>query len=80
MLKQYLFITVINNLYMNNKCECGSNMYEYTDGTHMIWLCYKCGRFEGASGGDEDFIDCITKDPLRILEMIEDDILIPVKL
>ena len=43
-------------------------------------LCYRCGRFEGASGGDEDFIEHVTKDPLTILEMIEDDILIPVKL
>jgi len=55
-------------------------MYEYTDGTHMIWLCYNCGRFEGASGGDDEFMDYVTKDPLAILEMIEDKVLIPVKL
>jgi len=63
---------------MKHKCECESNMYEYTDGTHDIWLCYRCGRFEGASGGDEDFMQHITNDPLLILELIEDKVLIPV--
>ena len=65
---------------MKQKCQCESNMYEYTDGTHMIWVCYNCGRFEGASGGDDEFMDYVTKDPLAILEMIEDKVLIPVKL
>jgi len=62
------------------KCDCGKFMYEYTDGEHLIFLCYVCGRFEGVSNGDEGFTDEITKDPLVILQLIADEVLIPVKL
>ncbi len=55
-------------------------MYEYTDGEHLIFLCYVCGRFEGVSNGDEEFTNVITKDPMLILEMIDEKRLTPTKL
>ena len=58
-------------------CECGSKMYPYTDTRHIILLCFKCGRFEGVSGGDALFIKAITEEPLIILDMLEDETLTP---
>tara|TARA_R110002051_G_scaffold177988_1_gene247786 strand:- start:306 stop:509 length:204 start_codon:yes stop_codon:yes gene_type:complete len=65
---------------VREKCICGKNMYEYTDGEHLIFLCYVCGRFEGVSNGDEEFTNVITKDPMLILEMIDENRLTPTKL
>ena len=58
-------------------CECGSKMYPYTDSRHIILLCFKCGRFEGVSGGDMTFIKAVTEEPLIILDMLDDGVLKP---
>jgi len=65
---------------MDEKCEkCDISKYGYTDGIHSIYLCYKCGRYEGVSGGDEVFIDQIADDPMILLDMIKDKTLIPIR-
>ena len=59
------------------RCKCGMKMYAYTDDVHTIFLCFKCGRFEGMSGGDNRFIRAVRKEPMLILEMIEQELLRP---
>ena len=59
------------------ECKCGTKMYAYTDERHTIFLCFKCGRFEGMSGGDDGFVKLVSKEPVLILQMIEDEVLRP---
>ena len=54
-------------------------MYGYTDGTHDVFICFKCGRFDGISNDDPDFLQQVTEDRVILLEMIQDKILIPVQ-
>jgi hypothetical protein len=54
------------------------NVYGYTDGTHSLSICFKCGRFTGTSGGDDEFIQMINGDPNILLEMIETKMLKPI--
>jgi Fe2+ or Zn2+ uptake regulation protein len=54
-------------------------MYGYTDGNHDVFICFKCGRFDGISNNDPEFLEDIKENPVIILEMISDKILIPVK-
>jgi hypothetical protein len=64
---------------MEGKCDhCKINKYGYTDGTHSIYICYKCGRFDGISGGDEEFIAKINEEPMTLLQMIDEEILLPI--
>mgnify|MGYP003661363566 FL=1 len=64
---------------MEGKCpKCKINKYGYTDGTHSIYLCYKCGRFDGISGGDDTFVEKINEEPMSLLKMIEEEILVPI--
>lgn len=59
-------------------CECGMSMYGYMDDEeHKIFVCYNCGKFEGSSNGDEEFMDTVTEDPLIIISMIENKDLRP---
>ena len=60
-------------------CKCKSKMYAYTDGTHDVFICFKCGRFDGISNDDPDFLQQVTEDPVILLEMIQDKILIPMQ-
>jgi len=53
------------------------NVYNYTDGVHDLSICFKCGRFTGTSGGDDEFIKKINGDPMILLEMIESKMLTP---
>ena len=63
---------------MAKKCEsCKTKAYGYTDGIHSLSICFKCGRFTGTSGGDDEFIQMINGDPNILLEMIETKILTP---
>ncbi len=64
---------------MSMTCECGSKFYPYTDGEHHVFVCFKCGKFEGISNDDPEFIDDITEDPILILELIQSKILVPMK-
>ena len=50
-------------------------MYGYTDGTHDVFICFKCGRFDGISNDDPDFLERVTEAPVFILELIQDKIL-----
>ena len=52
-------------------------IYGYTDGLHELSICFKCGRFTGTSGGDDEFIQMINGDPMILLEMIETKMLTP---
>jgi len=52
--------------------------YGYSDGKHSIFICFKCGRFDGLSGGDPTFIEKIQEEPMSLLIMIEQKILIPI--
>ena len=64
---------------MDEKCKnCKINKYGYTDGQHSIFICFKCGRFDGISGGDETFIAKIIEEPMALLMMIEQKILVPI--
>jgi len=60
-------------------CKCKARMYGYTDGNHDVFICFKCGRFDGISNNDPEFLEDIKENPVIILEMISDKILIPVK-
>jgi hypothetical protein len=54
-------------------CEkCDIRKYGYTDGIHKIYLCFKCGSFDGMSGGDANFIREITENPTSLLTMIKE--------
>lgn len=60
------------------ECECGKSMYGYTDDEeHQIFVCYSCGKFEGKSNGDHEFMEIVTDDPLVIITMIENKELRP---
>ena len=60
------------------KCNCGHKMYGYTDDDeHEIFVCYNCGKFEGSSNGDTEFMDMVTDEPLVIISMIENKQLRP---
>jgi hypothetical protein len=64
---------------MDEKCKnCKINKYGYTDGQHSIFICFKCGRYDGMSGGDSDFIDKINEEPMALLMMIQEKILTPI--
>ena len=64
---------------MDEKCKnCKINKYGYTDGQHSIFICFKCGRYDGISGGDDAFVDKINEEPMALLMMIEQKILIPI--
>ena len=64
---------------MDEKCKkCKINKYGYTDGQHSIFICFKCGRYDGISGGDNDFIDKINEEPMALLMMIQEKILTPI--
>jgi hypothetical protein len=64
---------------MEEKCpKCKINKYGYTDGQHSIFICFKCGRYDGMSGGDSDFIDKINEEPMALLMMIQEKILTPI--
>jgi uncharacterized Zn finger protein (UPF0148 family) len=58
--------------------KCKIPKYGYTDGTHSIYICYKCGRYEGISGGDENFIKEINEEPMLLLHMIKSKMLTPI--
>ena len=63
---------------MDEKCtKCKITKYGYTDGKHSIFLCFKCGRYEGISGGDKSFINQINEEPMLLLMMIRDKVLFP---
>ena len=63
---------------MVKKCEgCKMKTYGYTDGLHSLSICFKCGRFTGTSGGDDDFVQMINGDPMILLDMIETNMLTP---
>jgi hypothetical protein len=64
---------------MDEKCtKCKIPKYGYTDGTHSIFLCFKCGRYDGMSGGDSSFIHQINEEPMLLLMMIKDKKLTPI--
>lgn len=52
--------------------NCDLKKYGYTDGIHKIYICFKCGAFDGVSGGDQYFIKQITENPNILLEMIKE--------
>jgi hypothetical protein len=52
--------------------------YGYTDGTHSIYLCFKCGKYEGISGGDDSFVNNINENPMLLLHMIKSKMLVPI--
>ena len=60
------------------KCDCGMKRYGYGDGTHEIWLCYKCGKFVGTAGGDVFFSMMAKEHPEMILTMVQEKILTPI--
>mgnify|MGYP001598102358 CR=1 FL=1 len=64
---------------MEEKCShCKIMKYGYSDGKHSIFICFKCGRFDGLSGGDPTFIEKIQEEPMSLLIMIEQKILLPI--
>jgi len=66
------------NEHMKKHCDsCNIKKYGYTDGEHSVYLCFRCGRYEGIAGGDVDFIETINNEPYLLLEMIHDKRLVP---
>lgn len=64
---------------IDDVCEkCKIKRYGYTDGRHSLYICFKCGRFEGLSGGDSNFIEKINEEPMILLQMIHNRELIPI--
>ena len=61
------------------KCRCGQKRYGYGDGTHEIWICYKCGKFVGRAGGDQFFSFMAKEHPNVIMTLIEQKILTPIE-
>lgn len=54
------------------KCEkCGAKRYGYSDGTHVVFICFKCGAFNGMSGGDEEFVEELERNPEILLQMLQ---------
>ncbi len=51
--------------------KCKIKRYGYTDGYHSLYLCFKCGRYEGKSNGDSDFVEKINEEPMLLLLMIK---------
>ncbi len=48
-------------------------MYGYRDNfLHEIYICFKCGKFEGTSNQDPEFLEEVMEDPAIILLMIQD--------
>ena len=60
-------------------CSCKKKMYGYTDGAHIVFVCYNCGRYSGETGGDSEFLEFISRDSLIILSLIKEQLLIPIK-
>ena len=61
------------------KCDrCHDKRYGYTDGIHKIYLCFRCGAFNGMSGGDFNFIREVTENPHILLDMIREKHLKPI--
>ena len=58
--------------------KCKVPKYGYTDGIHSIYLCYKCGRYEGIRVGDEEFVKEINEEPMLLLHMIKSKMLVPI--
>ena len=55
------------------ECKCGSKLYGYKDDyNHEIYICFKCGKFEGTSNHDKEFLKEVMDDPAIILLMIQD--------
>ena len=64
---------------LEEKCpKCKIDKYGYTDGIHSIFICFKCGRYDGISNGDDAFIDKINEEPMALLNMIKEKVLIPI--
>ena len=60
----------------NKPCECGSTQYGYYADSAIVYICYKCGKFdvEGFSKKVEDFF---AEEPKLILQIIQDGFLHP---
>ena len=43
-----------------------------------MWICYKCGSFDGVSSNNDDFAQVVTKNPLILLELIKENKLEPI--
>ena len=63
----------------DNICSCKKNMYGYSDGTHTVFICYRCGRYSGQAGGDVLFVEVIMYVPLLLMKLISEKILKPIK-
>lgn len=50
---------------------CGSKKYGYTDEVHVVFICFRCGSFDGLSGGDDKYIEEITNNPEILLALIK---------
>ena len=60
-------------------CEtCDHKKYGYSDGFNEVWICYKCGSFDGVSSNNDDFAQVVTKNPLILLELIKENKLEPI--
>ena len=67
---------LINCMEDCNKCD--GSFYKYSDGEHMVSICYKCGNYKGYFDDDSEFIEQIMEDPSLLLYMIKDKTLLPV--
>ena len=61
--------------------RCKSKVSFYTDelNEHDLWLCWKCGKFNGITHVCDEFNDMIKVNPPLIFELITEGVLIPVE-
>ena len=61
------------------KCKkCKANMYGYSRGKQVFWLCYKCGAFKG-NNFDPFLLLAVQSQPEYLLYLIESKYLEPVQ-
>tara|TARA_R110002020_G_scaffold441981_1_gene653115 strand:+ start:18123 stop:18326 length:204 start_codon:yes stop_codon:yes gene_type:complete len=60
-------------------CElCSHKKYGYSDGVNEVWVCYKCGSFNGVTTNHDEFAQVVSKNPLILLELISTKTLEPI--
>lgn len=63
---------------MKHCTKCKKDMLGYSDSVHDVWLCWRCGKFDGSTRTDDDFTEMITKNPMMILYLIDAQALKPI--
>jgi len=58
--------------------QCKKRMLGYSDIRHQVYLCWKCGKFDGKTMIDDDFTKIIMENPMTIMYLIQNKLLKPI--